>query len=195
MRPPQQGSVTKEDIVMGSWTRRFVASAILVCSLVAALPAMAAISMCLKLTGITGESQINQHVGEIDVLSWGWGVNRDASQTSAARSIGGAAKVSANALVITKYIDSASPVLFQSALQGKRIAEATFVIIKAGGKSVFDVIKIKLKDVVVTSVKTGIAAPNDRFTEEVSLTFASAEYTYVPQKADQTAGAAVTVSW
>ena len=179
---------------MSSWIRRLVASAILVCSLVAALPARA-VSMCLRLAGITGESQVSQHLGEIDVLSWGWGVTRDASQTSAARSVGGAAKVSANALVITKYIDSASPVLFQSAIQGKRIAEATFVIIKMGGRSPIEFVKIKLKDVVVTSVKTGIAAPNDRFTEEVSLTFASAEYTYVPQKADQTAGAAVTVSW
>jgi type VI secretion system secreted protein Hcp len=194
---PPHGSVTKkENTMMSSWMKRFLASTILASSLVVALPAHAAVSIVLKLTDIKGESIASKHVGEIDTLSWSWGVTRETPQGSGARGIAVAsAKASPSALVIMKYVDAASPSMFLAAIQGKRIAEATLVVMKVGGKTPVDMIKIKLKDVVITSVKTGNPTPNDRYTEEVSLAFASAEYSYTGQNADQTAGATVTVNW
>jgi type VI secretion system secreted protein Hcp len=170
---------------MSNWIQKSVVGAVLAGSLAATQPVRAAVDMFIKISDIKGESSDDKHKGEIDVLSWSWGTAR-----------GGAAagKATVNALVITKYIDASSPILFQQVIQGKTLSEATFVIRKAGGRPL-EYVKIRLKNVVVTSVKPGGSGGQDRHTEEVSLTFSGADYTYVPQKADGTAGAAVTYSW
>jgi type VI secretion system secreted protein Hcp len=175
---------------MSNWIQKSVAGAMLAGSLAATQPVQAAVDMFIKISDIKGESADDKHKGEIDVLSWSWGVTQ-----SGARAAGAAAgKATVNTLTITKYIDASSPLLFQTAIQGKRIAEATFVVRKAGGKQL-EYIKIKLKDVVVMSVKPGGSGGQDRFTEEVSLNFSGAEYSYITQKPDGSAGPAITTNW
>jgi type VI protein secretion system component Hcp len=38
-----------------------------------------AVTICLKIDGVEGESSIAKHEGEIDVLSWNWGMTQSAS--------------------------------------------------------------------------------------------------------------------
>jgi type VI secretion system secreted protein Hcp len=150
--------------------------------------------MLIKLGDIKGESVDSKHKDEIDILSWSWGVT--SANTSHVSSGAGAGQSTVNALVLTKYIDQSSPLIFQSAVKGTAIKEATFVIQKvSGGSRPIEFIKIRLTDVFVVSVKPGGNTSQDRQSEEIMLQFGSAEYSYTPTKADGSPGAAVTVSW
>lgn len=175
---------------MRTWFIRSVTGAILASSLATSLPALA-VDMFIKLGEIKGESVDDKHKGDIDVLAWSWGVSQPAARTGT----GVAGKATVNALVLTKFIDASSPLLFQSAVQGTQLKEAVFVARKTGGRSAVEFIKIRLKGVSVASVKPAGSAGQDRFTEEITLVFSSAEYTYVTQKPDGTAGPAVSASW
>jgi type VI secretion system secreted protein Hcp len=150
--------------------------------------------MLIKLGDIKGESVDSKHKDEIDILSWSWGVT--SAYSSHVSSGAGAGASTVNALVLTKYIDQSSPIIFQNAVKGTLIKEATFVIQKvSGGSRPIEFIKIKLTDVFVTSVKPGGTNGDDRQKEEIMLQFGSAEYSYIPVRSDGSPGAAVTVSW
>jgi type VI secretion system secreted protein Hcp len=176
---------------MRNWIRNCVMSAVLAGSLMATQLANAAVSMVAKIGDIKGESALTGHSGEIDVLSYSWGV----VQSNARVGGGGAGKATVNALTLTKYVDASSPMLFIDSAQGKVMPQAQFTIIKMGGKSPVEMIKLKLDNVMVTSVTTGTATADGRFTETITLVFSVVEYTYTPQKSDGSAGAAVTVKW
>jgi type VI secretion system secreted protein Hcp len=177
---------------MSNWIQKTVAGAALATGLAAAMPAHAA-DIFIRIDGIKGESVDAKHKGEIDVLSWSWGAAQ--SSVSTARASGAATgKASTNALLITKVIDVSSPVLIQTILQGKRIPSVVLTVRRSGGRDSGDFIKIQLKDVLVSSIVLGSSAGNTQPTEEVYFQFASAQYSYSPQKADGTLGAAVSVS-
>ena len=140
------------------------------------------VDMFIKIGDIKGESVDDKHKGEIDVLAWSWGMSQ--SGTTHAGGGGGAGKVNVQDISFTKHIDSSSSVLMMSACLGTHHPEATLVVRKAGGKEAIEYIKIKLKEVLVTSVSTGGSGGEDRLTENVTLNFAEFEYAYQPQKTD-----------
>ncbi len=176
---------------MRNWIRNCVMCAVLAGSLMATQLANAAVTMVAKIGDVKGESVVAGHAGEIDVLSYSWGV----VQPNAKVGGGAAGKATVNALTLTKYVDAASPTLFIDTAQGKVMPQAQFTIIKAGGKSNIEMVKLKLDSVMVTSVTTGTATADGRLTETITLVFTVVEYTYTPQKADGSAGAPVTVKW
>jgi type VI secretion system secreted protein Hcp len=133
----------------------------------------------MKIEGIPGESKITEkHRNEVDVLSWSWGMNHPISG-------GGGPEV--EDFRFRKTIDKATPILFLSCCDGKHIDEATLTVSRHIEKVRFDYYKVKMTDVIVTSVgpKEGDMGPP---TEEVSFNFSKIEMTYIVQKADGTAG-------
>ena len=88
-------------------------------------------SMFIKLTGIDGESEDEEHKGEIDVLSWSWGMSQSANTHMG--SGGGVALASVQDLSLTKWVDRSSPILQGVCLEGKHLETATLVCHKAGG--------------------------------------------------------------
>jgi type VI secretion system secreted protein Hcp len=147
-----------------------------------------AVDMFLKLGDIKGESVDDKHKDEIDVLSWSWGATQ--SGTTHLGSGGGAGKVAVQDLHITKYTDSASPNLWLHCCTGKHYDEATFIVRKAGDKPL-EYLKIKMSEVMITSITTGGSGGDDRLTENVTLNFAKFKQEYTPQKADGSGGAAI----
>ncbi|MDG1011212.1 MAG: type VI secretion system tube protein Hcp [Luminiphilus sp.] len=141
-----------------------------------------AVDAFLKLDGIDGESQDKEHKGEIDILSWAWG---GASTGSFNLGGGGASgKASFTDIQLVKYYDKASPNLMAKLADGTHIKEATLVARKAGGSSAIEFLKIKLTDVIITSVNFGGSGDDDRYTENVSLACAKFEVAYQAQKND-----------
>ena len=141
-----------------------------------------AVDAFLKLDGIDGESQDESHKGEIDVLSWSWG-----GSSTGSFDIGGggsSGKASFQDIAITKYYDKASPNLMKKLADGTHIKEATLFARKAGGSSAIEFLKIKLKDVIITSVSLGGSGGDDRYVEQISLAFAEFEVAYQAQKND-----------
>ncbi len=151
-----------------------------------------AVDMFIKITGVEGEAKDNKHKKEIDVLSWSWGMSNSGSAHSGGGA--GAGKVNVQDLTFTKWVDSASPKLMLSCCNGKHYDEALLTVRKAGEKPV-EYIKIKLNEVLITSVSTGGAGGEDRLTENVTLNFAKVHVDYTPQDDKGAAGTAIPMSW
>lgn len=151
-----------------------------------------AMDMFMKITGVKGESRDHKHKETIDVLAWSWGLSNSGSAHVGGGA--GAGKVNVQDLSFTKYIDSSSTPLMLAACNGKHFAEALLTVRKAGEKPV-EYVKIKMTDVLITSVSTGGSGGEDRLTENVSLNFAKVSVDYVPQDAKGGAGTAIPMSW
>jgi len=151
-----------------------------------------AVDMFMKIEGVKGESKDKTHTKEIDVLAWSWGMNNSGSAH-----VGGGAgmgKVNIQDLSFTKYVDSSSPVLALACCQGTHYKEADLVVRKAGGNPV-EYIKIKLEEVLITSIGTGGSGAEDRLTENVTLNFAKVGMDYTPQDDKGAALTAIPMAW
>ena len=151
-----------------------------------------AIDMFIKIDDVKGESIDDKHSGEVDVLSWSWGMTQ--SGTTHTGTGGGAGKVHVNDLSFTKWVDSATPTLQLACCAGKHYKEAKLTVRKAGEKPL-EYLKITMKDVIISSLSDGGAGGEDRLTESVTLNFAEFKVEYTPQKADGSGGAAVEAAW
>src|SRR6476469_10030911 len=89
-----------------------------------------AVDVFLNLGTIKGESKDAKHAGEIDVLSWSWGLSNATTLGHGAG--GGAGKANLSELNFMHALDKASPVLMQTCASGEHIAEGTLVSRKAG---------------------------------------------------------------
>src|SRR5919199_315922 len=137
-----------------------------------------AVDMFIKIKDIKGESQDKSHKDEIDVLAWSWGASQSA--TTHMGGGGGGGKVSVQDLSFTKYIDSASADLLLACCNGKHLDEALLTVRKAGENPV-EYIKIKMTQVIISSISTGGSGGEDRLTEHVTLNFAKVALDYTPQ--------------
>jgi type VI secretion system secreted protein Hcp len=151
-----------------------------------------AVDMFMKIDDIKGESTDSKHAGEIQVLSWSWGLTQ--SGTTHTGPGGGSGKVNVNDLTFTKYLDTSTPNLIKFCCSGKHFGQALLTVRKAGNTPL-EYIKIKLTDLIISSMSTGGTGSEDRVTETVGLNFAKFEVDYTPQKADGSGGAAIPVTW
>ena len=147
----------------------------------------------LKLGDLKGESIVDGHEEEIQVLSWNWGMSQ--AGTTHKGTGGGAGKVDVQDMTISKTADTASPNLAMACCNGKHFEEATLTVRKAG-ESPLDFLTITMKDVIITSVQEGGASGAEEVDETVALNFAEFKYSYQPQ--DNTgakAGGAVEIEY
>jgi type VI secretion system secreted protein Hcp len=151
-----------------------------------------AVDMFLKMEPVKGEAQDKAHMDEIDVLAWSWGMSQ--SGTTHAGGGGGAGKVSVQDLSFTKYIDKASPDLMLACCNGKHFGEAVLTVRKAG-ENPLEYVKIKMSDVIITSVSTGGSGGEDRLTENITLNFAKVGVDYKEQTKTGAAGASPSMTW
>jgi len=134
-----------------------------------------------KIGDIKGESPDDKHKGEIELLSWSWGVTQ--SGTMAHGGGGGEGKANFNDFNFTHHIDKASPVLMKACATGEHIKEATITARKAG-KGQQEFLIIKMNDVIVTSVALSSSGDTAAASESVALRFAKVDFEYKPQKPD-----------
>jgi type VI secretion system secreted protein Hcp len=150
-----------------------------------------AVSICISIGSIKGESVVKGHEKEIDVLEWSWGLTQSASAHVATGAGAGSADV--RDLTIKKYVDAATPNLIQACFFGDDHKTAVLTVMKAGGKTAIDMVKMTMSGTVfISSVNTGHPEPNDRYTETVTLNFAAVKFEYTGQNADQSKGAVIS---
>jgi type VI secretion system secreted protein Hcp len=135
----------------------------------------------IKLEGIEGESEDATHKGEIDVLSWSWGMTQSGSFHTGGG--GGAGKVSVQDINFIKSVDKSTPLLMNYCATGKPIPTATITVKKAGGDAPLPYMTIELKKILVSSVQTGGGADTS-LTESITLHFESYKVIYQKQKED-----------
>ena len=130
---------------------------------------------------IKGESQDESHKGEIDVLSWSWGMQ-------ARSSLGGGmatGKASIQDLKITKRVDSASTALMSALRTNEPIQKAVLTLRKAG-KSQLEYLKITIEQgrVVSLTLSGGDEQGSADVLEHVGFSFNQITVDYVPQGKD-----------
>lgn len=148
--------------------------------------------MFMKIDTVDGESKDKTHKKEIDVLAWSWGLSNSGSAHSGGGA--GSGKVNVQDISFTKYVDSASPKLALACCDGKHFKDATLVVRKAGEKPV-EYIKIKMEEVLITSISHGGSGGEDRLTENVTLNFGKVSMDYTPQDDMGAAGTAIPMTW
>ena len=149
------------------------------------------VDMFMMIVSILGESTDRQHVDEIEVLSYSWGVTQTGSGIGGGG--GGAGKAIFDDLIFSHKVDKASPKLLVSSASGEHLKKTVLTVRKAGGVDQPDYLKITLEDVLISSVKQN--GSGDSPTETVSLNFGKIEIEYKPQKPDGTLDAPVKGGW
>jgi type VI secretion system secreted protein Hcp len=134
-----------------------------------------------KIGDIKGESLDDKHKGEIEVLSWSWGVTQSGSMARGGG--GGEGKAAFNDFNFTHHVDKASAVLMKACATGEHIKEATFTVRKAG-KGQQEFLIIKMADVIITGVAPSGAGDGASTAEHVAIQFAKVDLEYKPQKQD-----------
>jgi type VI secretion system secreted protein Hcp len=134
---------------------------------------MAKVDYFLKLDGIEGESADRDHKGEIEILSFSWGL----SQPEEAGGEGGAGtgKVTLQDFHFTASFSKASPQLMLACASGRHIKQGT-LIGRTATKGNQQFYKVTLTDVLVSSYQTAGAGGEALPGEQFALNFAKIEY-------------------
>lgn len=152
-----------------------------------------AVDMFLKLDGIKGESKDHKHKEEIHIESFSWGLNQTGAFGTGGG--GGAGKVNVHDISITKAVDKSTPELMLHCANGKHIKEGFVTFRKAGDKPV-EYLKIKLQDLLVSSVQEAGHGGGDLLTENVTINFAKFNVEYQEQDENGSPkGAPVQMGW
>ena len=150
----------------------------------------------LKIDGVDGESTDSKHKGEIEILSYHWGVSQAISGTVSSSGTFSGQRADMTALSIVKSLDKASPKLAQGCAAGEHYKSATLTLARAGGDKQ-PYMKYKLSDVLIENVSVGGASQGEGGvpTEEVGLRYGKIELEYVVIGTDGKAAGNVTGGW
>ena len=152
-----------------------------------------AVDYFLKIEGIEGESEDQEHKGWIDLLSWRWSEHQ--AGTMAHGGGGGAGKVSMEDFHFTMRVNKASPKLLEACASGEHFGKADLVARKAG-KTQQKFLKMKFTDLLVSTFSTGGATNAEELPiDAIALNYAKVEYEYSPQDAKGSLTGAIRAGW
>lgn len=145
----------------------------------------------IKFDGVDGEATHKDHKGEIELLSWSWGV----SQASGGSSGGGSGKGKAvpQDFNFIHLYDKASPVLAKFCAAGKHFKDAKLTARKAG-EGQKDYLVITMKEVFIDNVQPAGSQGGD-VVEQVSCSYRDIEFAYKPQDDKGGLGGEVKFGW
>lgn len=135
---------------------------------------------------IKGEASTSDHVDDIEVRSWTWGV----SSAAAVGSTEATAKRQYRHLTIVKGIDSASTSLLAALATNDEIKEATLTLRKAGGEAL-DYYVMTLGQARIVAIDIAVD-DQGRPTETVSFAYTRIEIEYKRQQATGIGGASTS---
>ena len=143
----------------------------------------------IKFDGIDGESTSKDHKGEIEVLSWAWGLSSPPPTTGGGS---GSGRARPESFTFTHLYDKASPVLAAFAASGRHLKEA-FVSARRAGKGQKDFLKVTMSDVLITGVHQ--QADADGIHETVMASAGHITFEYRPTDAAGGLGGTVKFDW
>jgi type VI secretion system secreted protein Hcp len=131
-----------------------------------------AVEFFLKLDGITGEATNADHKGQIEVLSFTFGVSQTGNNQSGGG--GGAGKAQFSDLTVTKPLDSASPSLMLACSKGTHLHKAELHIVATnsdGFAARGDFAIYQMSDITIDAVRQMGDEHAGRPMEEISINF------------------------
>lgn len=142
---------------------------------------------------IKGECTLTDFKDKMELLSFSHGVamqmTGDLSNTE--RTSG---KPNHQDMTITKYLDSASPVLSQSCCEGKGFKEVKIIIGRNDSGKVIQLMQYTLSNVVISSISVG-GGGGDKPVETVTLNYNKVGWTYTSQHAEVGQNGVVDGKW
>lgn len=141
-----------------------------------------AIDMFLKIGDIEGEAVTAGQEGEIQLISFDWGMHQSGTLHDGTGA--GAGKVDIQDISISKVVCKASPVIMQACTKGRSFEDATLTIRKAGGEEPLRYVVMKLSPVLITSQSFGGSDGSEQITENLTLNFGKIEFVYQQQNAE-----------
>lgn len=146
----------------------------------------------IKIDKVEGESTHKDHKGEVQALSWSWGVSQPSSVGSG---VGGSAKGKAvgQEFVFTHHYDKSSPVIAKHCASGKHF-DSVVMTARQAGEGQKDFLKITLKDCMVVSV-TPSGHSGGEIVESVGLSYTDIEFEYKPMDGKGNQGGSVKMGW
>jgi type VI secretion system secreted protein Hcp len=140
-----------------------------------------AMDLFLKIDDVKGEADDAKHKGDIELLSWTWGLTR------AAMPGGSSGKANVQEVRFTKVVDKSTPNLIKLCCSGSQIKQAVLVVRTAGSRPL-EYLKVTLEDAIVSSYTTGATGPADDMpTDSFSLTFSRVKMEYTPRSSGEPA--------
>lgn len=149
----------------------------------------------MKVEGVQGESLDAGHEGWIELLSYHYDAAQSISQTASSSGGATAGGVSLGDFQISKYVDCATPKLFELCCRGTHIPTVTIRIHRAGSE------KLKYLDIVMEealiALVSGQGAEHSGFpVEVVTLNYGRIRFEYSQQRrADGASAGIVTGGW
>jgi type VI secretion system secreted protein Hcp len=141
---------------------------------------------------VAGESTQSGYEGQIEVLSFSWGLSQAGGFAYGGG--GGVAKANLQDLSISFRQCKGSPTFMEMCATGEHFDKATLTCLKAAGTAQEKYLEIALEDVIVSSYQTG-GSGDDMPIESLSLNFAKVTEKYFSQKPDGGVEEAGTGTW
>ncbi len=145
----------------------------------------------LKIDGIPGESTNSRHHGEIDLVSFSFGLQSGTGHTPGV----GTGKVAFQDLHFTARINKASPKLFLACASGQRVKSAVLTGERSNGQKFEKFLEVDLRDVLVSSYQASGHQGQEPPTDEVSLGFRTIKFTDISFTPGGTAGHTEAAGW
>jgi type VI secretion system secreted protein Hcp len=145
--------------------------------------------MFLKVQGVTGEAGDADLKGEIQIVSWAWGMQSPTEAHTGMASGHG----TFGELEVVKLTDQASVALMSYLLTNKLIGQAKLTVRKAGTTKPVEYLTIELKNARITSLK--VASEGTDLTERVRLGFQIVKVTYTGQESRGDRSASTQFEW
>lgn len=160
---------------------------------------MAKADMFLRLEGkktgvVKGESNAPDHLEEIEIFDWSWGMTGPQGLGGA----GATARVALSEIRLSKWTDRATTALMSVMRSNEQIKSAVLSVRKAGVSPPIDYLVISIANARITSHTIGTATPGKpELVETLSIAFEEIEVKYAVQRssggksAEQTFSASV----
>jgi len=145
---------------------------------------MSKVDMFLALEGsrqgaILGESQVAGHAGEIEVLSWSWGMSQQVHSASQL-----ASKASVRTLNVQKAIDSSSTAIMSALKSADLLGKVVLTCRDPGGIATIDYLRITLRKARICDYEiSGGDSEGRQVVESFSIAFKEIEVVYTPKSA------------
>jgi type VI secretion system secreted protein Hcp len=157
-----------------------------------AVPSDPDVAFYLSIPGIPGDSTAKGFEGQIELLTWAWGVDNSASLGSGGG--GGSGKATPRDVVVLAESGIQSPPLLLDTNTGRHVQSALLSCVRPGKKA-FTFMTLNFEELLVTSYAVTPDPTNGFPLDLVHLVFAKITQTVFPQNADGSAGTPVTTSF
>jgi type VI secretion system secreted protein Hcp len=142
---------------------------------------------------VRGDSNLPAFKGKLELLSFSHGVamQMTGDVSTSERTSG---KPNHQDMTVTKYLDSASPVLNQSCCEGKMFPQVDIIVGRADSGSIVELMRYTMKNVLISSISIG-GGGGDKPVETLTLNYAHITWRFSAQEPQAGKGGGVEGKW